>query len=99
MSDPLAIANHFCKYSSNIGPNLAAKIAPSSANYEDFLISPSHQRLEFQPLTDDELKEIVQTFAINEATGVDNISMGIIKLAIDDIDEPFTEIINFSNRE
>ena len=96
VTDPTAIAINFCKYFTNIGPNLAAKIAPSTANYEDFLTRSPHQSLELQPLTGDEFKEIVKTLATDKPPGVDNISMRVINLSIDLIAEPLTEIINLS---
>ena len=36
ISDPTFIATSFSKYFSNIGPNLAARISPSTANFRDF---------------------------------------------------------------
>ena len=69
------MANNFCKYFSNIGPNLAANIAPSSVNFEDYLMTPLYQPLEFRPLVSEELKEMVQTLAVGKAPGVDNIPM------------------------
>ena len=92
VTDPTAIANNFCKYFTNIGRNLAAKIASSKANYEDFQTRSPHQSLELQPLTGDELKAIVKTFASNKATGVDNIPMRVINLSVDVIAEPLIEI-------
>lgn len=44
-------------------------------SFEDYLMSPLYQPLEFRPLVSEELKEIVQTFAIGKAPGVDNIPM------------------------
>ena len=94
--DPTSIATGFSKYFSNIGPNLAAKISPSTANYKDFLHQTTQPPLEFQPLVVDELKGIVHSFNSYKASGVDNIPMRVIKLSIDIIAEPLTEIINLS---
>ena len=33
------VANKFCKYFTNIGPNLADKIAPASKSFQDFINS------------------------------------------------------------
>lgn len=76
------MANNFCKYFSNIGPNLAAKIAPSSANFEDYLMSPLYQPLGFRPLVSEELKEIVHTFANGKAPGFDKIPTRIFNLLL-----------------
>lgn len=96
LRDSVSIAHNFCKYFSNIGPNQASKIAPTAANYYDCLTRQRQELLEFLPLTGDELKEIVQTFALHKAPGVDNIPMRVIKLSIDEILDPLTEIINLS---
>ena len=53
--------------------------------------------LEFQPLAADERKAIEHSFNSYKASGVDNIPMRIIKLSIDIIVEPLTEIINLSS--
>ena len=84
ISDPTSIAISFSKYFSNVGPNLAARISPSTANFRDFIFSLS------------ELKAIVHSFNFYKASGVDNIPMQILKLSIDIIVEPLTEIINLS---
>ena len=52
--------------------------------------------MEFQPLAADELKAIVHCFNSYRASGVNNNPMRIIKLSIDIIVEPLTEIINVS---
>ena len=36
LSDPLTIANKFCEYFTNIGPNLASKIKPSNITTRNF---------------------------------------------------------------
>ena len=52
--------------------------------------------MEFQPLATDELKAIVHSFNSYRASGVNINPMRIIKLSIDIIVEPLTEIINVS---
>ena len=53
--------------------------------------------MEFQPLAADELKAIVHCLNSYRASGVNNNPMRIIKLSIDIIVEPLTEIINVSS--
>ena len=50
ISDPTSIAISFSKYFSNIGPNLAARISPSTDNFRDFISQTSQRPLEFQTL-------------------------------------------------
>ena len=52
--------------------------------------------MELQPLAADELKAIVHSFNSYTASEVHNNPMRIIKLSIDIIVEPLTEIINVS---
>ena len=84
ISDPTSIATSFSEYFSNIGPNLAARISPSTANFGDFL--------RHKPSRSWWTKS--HSFNSYKASGVDNIPKGIIKLSIDIIVEPLTEIIN-----
>ena len=95
-SDPTSIAISFSKYFSNISPNLEARISPSTANFRDFLTQTTETPLEFQPLAADDFKAIVHCFNSYRASGVNNNPMRIIKLSIDIIVEPLTEIINVS---
>ena len=69
-------------YFSNIGPNLAARISPSTANFRDYLIQTTQTALEFQPLAADEVKAIVHSFNTYKASGVDDIPMRIIKPSV-----------------
>ena len=96
MSDLTSIATSFSKYFSNIGPSLAAGISPSTAIFRGFLSQTTQTPLEFQRLAADERKAIEHSFNFYKTSGVDNIPMTIIKLSIDIIVEPLTEIINLS---
>ena len=80
---PLLLLPALGKYFSNIGPNLAARISPSTASFRDFLSQTTQTPLEFQPLAADEHKAIVHSFNSYKASRVDNIPMRNIKLSID----------------
>ena len=57
------VANKFCKYFTNIGPNLADKIAPASKWFQDFINSvPSDSLSSFNHVTAEELKSIAKGF-------------------------------------
>ena len=74
------VANKFCKYFTNIGPNLADKIAPASKSFQDFLNSvPSDSLSSFNHVTAEELKSIAKGFKDGKAPGADNIPISIIK--------------------
>ena len=74
------VANKFCKYFTNIGPNLADKIAPASKSFQDFINSvPSDSLSSFTHVTAEELKTITKGFKDGKAPGADNIPIRIIK--------------------
>ena len=62
------VANKFCKYFTNIGPNLADKIAPASKLFQDFRNSvPLDSLSSFHPVTAEELKSIAEAFRDGKA--------------------------------
>ena len=74
------VANKFCKYFRNIGPNLADKIAPTSKLFQDFINSvPSDSLSNFAHVTAEELKTTTKGFKDGKASGADNIPISIIK--------------------
>ena len=77
ISNPKEIANFFCKYFTNIGPNLASKIPVSEK---------SHNSIFLDAVNEQEIIEICSTCR----SGYDNISMNLIKESIDIIISPLT---------
>ena len=74
------VANKFCKYFTNIGPNLVHKIAPASKSFQGFINSvPLDSLSSFHPVTAEELKSITEGFRDGKAPGADNIPISIIK--------------------
>ena len=49
ITDPLEIANRFCKYFTNIGPNLSSKIPPTNSSFRSFLSENENETLSIQP--------------------------------------------------
>ena len=95
ITDPVDIANRFCSYFSNIGPNLAKNIH-SSASHRSFLSGNFPHSLFLDPVTSNELIEISNSFRSGKATGHDKIPISIIKQSIHIIAEPLALIINLS---
>ena len=66
------VANKFCKYFTNIGPNLADKIAPASKSFQDFINTvPSDSLSSFNHITAEELKliaKVLRTVRLPEPT-------------------------------
>ena len=96
ISDPVIIANKFCKYFSSIGPNLAREIQSHPFSHEDFLSGSFAESIFFNHATKEEIIAIAQSFASNKAAGYDNILMSLIKESIQLISEPLAHIINLS---
>ena len=74
------VATKFCKFFTNIGPNLTDKIAPASKSFQDFKNSvPSDSLSSFNHVTAEELKSTAKGFKDVKAPGADNIPISIIK--------------------
>ena len=95
ISDPILIANKFCNYFTNIGPNLAKKIKPSQS-HRLFLSGCYSQSVFLDSVTSAEIVEIAKSFQPNKSAGYDKIPMSIIKQFINIIAEPLSHILNLS---
>ena len=96
ISDPLAIANKFCDYFSNIGPSLAGKIPTSSVSIKSFLNGEFSDSMFLEPVIENEIIYITKSFPSGRAPGYDNISMSVIRASLEVISRPLTHIINLS---
>ena len=96
-SHPMDIANGFCKYFTNIGPNLANKIPMTNTSFSSFLTDNTHDSMNvLKPTSTAELEEICLNFKSQKAPGYDNLSMHVIKCSFSLISEPLKDIINLS---
>ena len=94
-ADPKEIANRFCHYFSNIGPNLAKRIQ-SATSHKDFLSGNFSQSMFLDLATQEEIIDNTCKFPAGKSAGYDNISMSIIKRSINSISSPLTQIVNLS---
>ncbi len=90
------IANRFCDYFTNIGPNLANNIPASSQISSSYLTGNFVNSLFFQPVVQSEITEIISSLRSGTAGGYDNIPMQIVKDSVDLVSEPLTHIVNLS---
>ena len=67
ISDPLEIANGFCKYFTNIGPNLASKILTVNVSFQNFLGPHVKETIFLRPVTFPELYKICMSFKVGKA--------------------------------
>ena len=96
ITDPVEIADKFCKYFTNIGPNLARAISDVNSSFSSFLGDVNHPPITLQPTDPCELESICSMFASGKAPGYDNISMRVIKHSFDLISAPLANIIDLS---
>ena len=88
ISDPTQIADHFCAYFTNIGPNLANSIPHFLTSHRSFVSGAFVNSLYLQPNTEQEIIEIRTSFRAGTAAGYDQITMNVIKEIIDLIGQP-----------
>jgi len=90
------IADRFCEYFTNIGPNLASAIPTvNSATFCSFLGSKDYPPFILKPTDTCELESICSLFS-PKAPGYDNIAMRVIKHSFHLISAPLANIINLS---
>ena len=95
--DPMVIADKFCQYFTNIGPNLAMRITSTvTSSHTDYLSRNFPQSIFFNSATEEEIINIASSFKPGKAAGHDKISMSTIKQSIHCIATPLTHIINLS---
>ena len=58
LTDPMEIADRFCKYFTNIGPNLAKCIPSVNPSFRSYLGENNHPSFNLQPTTTSELESI-----------------------------------------
>ena len=95
-TDPMEIANHFCEFFTNIGPNLAKMIPSSTSSFRSFLSGSFINSIFLEPTTESEISEICASFRAGTSAGFDQVTMDVVKQTIDSIIGPLTHIMNLS---
>ena len=96
LTDPMEIADRFCKYFTNIGPNLAKSIPKVNPSFRSYLGDNIRSSINLKPTTTSELESICDMFASKKAPGYDSIPMHVIKYSFHLISAPLADIINLS---
>ena len=86
----MEIANRFCHYFSNVGPNLAKRIQ-SATSHNDFPSGDFSQSLFLDLATQEEIIDNARKFPVGKSAGYDNIPM-----SINSICSPRTHIVILS---
>ena len=96
LTDPKDIANSFCIFFANIGPELASKIPHHNVSFRSFLDLSYSESMFLCPTNKNELQDICYSFKTGKAPGFDNVSMYVIKKSFDLLVQPFANIIYLS---
>ena len=89
------IANSFNKYFTEIGPNLAKSITPSTIPYTSYL-TKINTNIEEYDLNEEELQIAFNSLKHNKASGFDDISSNVVKEIYNEIKNPLLDIFHKS---
>ena len=90
------IANGFNRLFSNIGPAIARNIPNGNANFTNYLNQKVEESLFLNPVTDEDIIEIVKNAKTKYSKYHDSIDMPLVKLVIPYIVKPLKHIFNIS---
>ena len=76
------IANGFNRFFSNIGPALARNIPNGTTNFTNYLNQKVEESIFLNPVTDEEIIEIVKDAKTKYSKDHDSIDMSLVKLVI-----------------
>lgn len=102
INDPTAIADGFCDYFSNIGPQLSATIPVSSKDEESYLMSKrtrNTRSIFVSPTDPEEVRKIILGMKSKRSSGHDSMSTSFLKQIATEICSPLSLLINKSFEE
>ena len=94
--NPTHIANRFCEYFTNIGPDLAKSIPASDKSHRSFLDGSFSNSFFLHLASEQEVTENCSSFRSGTAPRYDCISMNVVRESFNLICAPLTYIINLS---
>ena len=89
------IANHFNVHFTEIGPRLASNLPAQITNAEDYL-KREPSSFEFAEIESSRVLKLLSKLGLPKATGLDQISNKVLKLAAPVIYKQLTELFNLS---
>ena len=93
----MEVADRFCKYFTNIGPNLASAIPTVNTSFRSFLDNNNNNTpITLKPTNSNELGNICSKFNSGKAAGYDNIPLHVVKHSFHLISASLVDIINLS---
>ena len=93
-TSPTAIANAFNNFFTNIGPDLAAKIIPTTEVFTKYLPVANSKSMALFPTTELEIVNIINSFNKSSSPGMDNITASVVYFVRDIVALPLSCIIN-----
>ena len=80
ISNHAEIAEHFNSFFASIGTQQAAKIPfIPGISYNNFLLNPTDCVFQFSPVSEEDISKIISNFKPKSSTGIDKISLKLIK--------------------
>ena len=93
ISDPKEIATAFNDYFISIG-ELDVVTQPPNCHFTNYLSNKPNCNLQFHPIAQSDVAQIIDNLKPKTSTGIDNISSKLLKRTTDSITSPLTIIIN-----
>ena len=96
VTNPKEIADSFCKYFSNFGPNLAKALPAINYSFRLFLSDFYYTPITLRPTDVNEFEDICSKFSSGKAPIYDDIPMHVIKNSFHLVSAPLMSIVNLS---
>ena len=97
VSDSGLIANHFNNYFGRVGSDMAATVpVPDNCTHQDYLPKDILSTFNFEPITENKVKNIIVQLKSKPSAGYDGISSSLLKYLEPILSGPLSLIINQS---
>ena len=96
IKDPKTIADKFCQYFAEIGPEFASKIPQPSKLFHSHLKQAKQNSFFMKPTDPNEILKIIMSLKPKNSTGHDGISSKLLKYLAPSLAFPITTIVNKS---
>jgi hypothetical protein len=97
VTNPKQIADKFNDFFVNLGPNLAKNIdVKDKPTFDSYLKNKPATKFHFNTITEAITQKIMSKMKPKSSSGIDNISLKLLKLSMPHIIQPLTALINQS---
>ena len=98
-NNPNQIPEHFNDFFINIGPNQVSQIPDTNTHFSTYLSKSTDNTMFFNPITENEVLEVIKNLDAKKSTGHDGFSILIIKKLAAELSVPLTVIFNMSIKD